>query len=559
MSLDRQFRELRDRLRAFAEAVPEILGRSGLAADLAAEIGRMLPPSRASLDEEPFTLAVAGPMRVGKSTLINAMVGADLAIPGVTETTATVNWFRHGTPEQAGRFRVAWDDEAGSSDLVDIAEKGRWSGSSELAARTRYLEFSSPAEFLRKVHVVDTPGTRSTLDSHEKAARGFLLGEGKAERDSRHYGGITDCVAYVLPPVTRLNDGEVLGQFAAGSRLPQSTPFNSVGLLHKWETIQHPEPWAEAARLASRAALALRPHVCEVIPVSGPLGRACRVCPPDFWEDVLDFARRTTPDAFELLTVEETWFIRADPGCPVSPEARASLRAASGLPWPCFKAVLLLAASRPFGPGADLLGAVREVAGIDRLIDFLDRRFFARSRLIRSSTVLNRALRVTDRARGRLRDRLDDLEAERRRARQALDEIGPGATLPKARAFLAGREDLAREEHDRLGAILREVDARAAAVRESFEQFEGDCRAVQALDEHADQFGHDEAVEILSLLGAYDEATPTDDRGTDALHDRFDRWLLLQEGAAGERRRVIDRVVARLEQGLLQDADSPGA
>ena len=300
VTLNLEFQELQDRLQTFSESVPGILRRSKLTDELAAEIERMLPSSKAALSEEHFTLAVAGQMRVGKSTLINAMIGADLAIPGVTETTATVNWLRHGTEEQAAQFRVVWNDAAGSSDLVDIADKLNWSGSSDLAARTRYLEFFSPAEFLRKVHVVDTPGTRSTLESHESAARGFLLAEGKAEKDSLYYGGITDCVAYVLPPVTRQNDSEVLGQFASGSRMSQSTPFNSVGLLHKWETIEHGTPWVEGGCV--QAAVARRFSAIEAVRVRRFPGqrtvRAALRCPgpPTFWDDVRrsSVARGTT-------------------------------------------------------------------------------------------------------------------------------------------------------------------------------------------------------------------------------------------------------------------------
>jgi len=558
VTLNVEFQELQDRLQTYSESVPAILRRSKLTDELAADIERMLPSSKSALSEEHFTLAVAGQMRVGKSTLINAMIGADLAIPGVTETTATVNWLRHGTEEQASQFRVVWNDAAGSSDLIDMADKLKWSGSSELAARTRYLEFFSPAEFLKKVHVVDTPGTRSTFESHESAARGFLLGEGKAEKDTLYYGGITDCVAYVLPPVARQNDSEVLGQFASGSRLPQSTPFNSVGLLHKWETIQHATPWTEAARQAAKTFQALRQYVCDAFPVSGPLGRACRICPPAFWEDVLEFVQSTTQDAFELLTVEESWFTRREPGCPIPPDKRAEMKTASQLPWPCFKVVLLLAVSRPFASGAELLSGVREISGIDRLLDFLERRFFDRSRLIRSSTVLCRALRISDTARGRLRNRLDDLSIDRKLAQQSLDELGTNPALPKSRTFVARRLEEARKEHEQLSGILRDLDEQTASVRESFEFFERDCRAVQHLDEHGDQFERHEVVEILALLGAYNvdaarfSHAEIDERGIDAIHDRFDHWLILQQQARGERRQVLDQVVARLERTLLR-------
>ena len=101
MTLNVEFQELQDRLRTFSESVPGILRRL----ELDGRAGRRNRADAAVVEggasEEHFTLAVAGQMRVGKSTLINAMIGADLAIPGVTETTATVNWLRHGTVEQA--------------------------------------------------------------------------------------------------------------------------------------------------------------------------------------------------------------------------------------------------------------------------------------------------------------------------------------------------------------------------------------------------------------------------------------------------------------------------
>ena len=252
---------------------------------------------------------------------------------------------------------------------------------------------------------------------------------------------------------------------------------------------------------------ALKQYVCDVFPVSGPLGRACRVCPPAFWEDVLEFVRGTTRGPFELLTVEESWSARRNQDAAISTEKRAEMKTASQLAWPCFKTVLLLAVSRPFGSGDELLSGVREISGIDRLLDFLERRFFDRSRLIRSSTVLCRAARISDTARGRLRNRLDDLSIDRKLAQQALDEIGGNAAYQNRERSSRRLED-ARKEHEQLSGLLRDLDEQTVAVRQSFEFFERDCRAVQYLDDHADQFQPDEVVEILALLGAYDVDAP---------------------------------------------------
>ena len=54
-----------------------------------------------SLQDElntPCILAVAGKVKAGKSFLVNALLGVDIAMTGNTETTATINIFKTGKP-----------------------------------------------------------------------------------------------------------------------------------------------------------------------------------------------------------------------------------------------------------------------------------------------------------------------------------------------------------------------------------------------------------------------------------------------------------------------------
>ncbi len=540
-------------LRQFAEKTPEILRRVKLTDELAGEVERSM-----AIADAPFTLAVVGQMRVGKSTLINALVGAELAIPGVTETTATVNWFRHGTPEQEGKFRVVWNDLAGTSDEFDLSKKNEWLGNSELAAKTRFLEFYSTAEFLKRVHIVDTPGSRSTISSHEEAARGFWLSERKAERDSLFYGGVADCIVYTLPPVPHQNDSDLLGMFTSQRRLLQSTPYNSVGVLHKWETLDHSTPWQVAVDHARQAFGFLKSYLCDIIPVSGPLAQVSQRCPDEFWNKLLAFVKDSSGDTLGELMSSPSSFASPKRACPLSPEERSQLRSTAGIAWPCFRAILLIAASRSFADGEELRKTVREISGIDRFMSFLEERFFNRSRLIRASNVLNRTLRVTELGRGRLRNRLKDLANDREMGRQALAEFASSTTFPKAREFINSHLVQTQHESDRVTEVLRDLELQAGSVRDGFEHFEKDCRAVQCLDDHPDQFEANEAVEILTLLGGYGtgllERLGVNDAECllDSLHDRLDHWIVEKHKATRERRQVLDQVVTRLEEALRQ-------
>jgi small GTP-binding protein len=94
--------------------------------------------------EEPFLLVVVGEFNAGKSAFINALLGQEALTEGVTPTTARIGLLRHG--ESAGREVAA----AGLENLT------------------------APAEILRHLVIVDTPGTNAVLREHEALTREFV-------------------------------------------------------------------------------------------------------------------------------------------------------------------------------------------------------------------------------------------------------------------------------------------------------------------------------------------------------------------------------------------------
>ena len=165
--------QFEDVVKRFSTSIPEYLLRHQSTALLALDVQKL---NLHEAMKQQFTLAVIGQMRVGKSTLLNALIGKNLAPTGVTETTATINVFRHGRGDQCGKFRVHWTN--GSTDDMPLGKASEWIGTQENAAKTRYLEFFSdsadPDCLLRSADIVDTPGTRSVIGTHEEATKGFL-------------------------------------------------------------------------------------------------------------------------------------------------------------------------------------------------------------------------------------------------------------------------------------------------------------------------------------------------------------------------------------------------
>src|SRR5690349_3892471 len=102
-----------------------------------------LHQAAADLDEL-FLLVIVGEFNSGKSTFINALLGADVLPEGVTPTTATINLLRYG--EATTEHKTA--------DYV--------------------TERTYPAEFLREISIVDTPGTNAIIRRHEELTRTFV-------------------------------------------------------------------------------------------------------------------------------------------------------------------------------------------------------------------------------------------------------------------------------------------------------------------------------------------------------------------------------------------------
>jgi small GTP-binding protein len=100
---------------------------------------------QAGLDlDELFLLVVAGEFNAGKSAFINALLGERFLTEGVTPTTAVVTLLRYGEQPRTG---MANDDLA---------------------------EHDYPADFLRDITVVDTPGTNAIIRRHEQLTRHFV-------------------------------------------------------------------------------------------------------------------------------------------------------------------------------------------------------------------------------------------------------------------------------------------------------------------------------------------------------------------------------------------------
>jgi len=129
-----------------------------------------LARAAANLDQ-PLLVTVMGEFSSGKSSFVNAFIGADVAPTGITPTTATINVVRYGR-ERGGRL-IAGDGTATELPWDALMERLR-SLTPEEARQIDRVEILVPLPQLEKINIVDTPGLNSIQPEHEATARAFI-------------------------------------------------------------------------------------------------------------------------------------------------------------------------------------------------------------------------------------------------------------------------------------------------------------------------------------------------------------------------------------------------
>lgn len=122
--------------------------------------------------DDPFTVVVVGDFKRGKSTLINALLGEEVVTTDVTTETVTLNRITYGAHSNeavlsGGRRVRLTDGELKRDQLEQVL-----SGLDEPVAR---LELKRPCELLKKITIIDTPGTGDAMEDFSAMVKDSLL------------------------------------------------------------------------------------------------------------------------------------------------------------------------------------------------------------------------------------------------------------------------------------------------------------------------------------------------------------------------------------------------
>ncbi len=122
--------------------------------------------------DEPFTLVVLGDFKRGKSTIINALLGKQLAPVNVAPETYTINEISYGdTPSVEA---VLLNGDRIPLSITEITREKIEPLMAAFPDKVDYLDIRDNAELLKEVRIVDTPGL-SDLDDLDRQVTEYLV------------------------------------------------------------------------------------------------------------------------------------------------------------------------------------------------------------------------------------------------------------------------------------------------------------------------------------------------------------------------------------------------
>jgi replication fork clamp-binding protein CrfC len=329
---------------------------------------------------QPIRIALAGTLKAGKSTLVNALVGEDIAPTDATEATRIVTRFRHGPSP-----KVTANHRDGGRSNVPIA---RAAGDQQRSLTFSFtgldpedvedLDVEWPAAELIDTTIIDTPGTSSLSRDVSQRTLRLLVPEDGVPR--------VDAVVFLL---RTLNAADIallkqIGELVGGS----SGALGVIGVASRADEIGagRIDAMLSARDVATRFTAEMdKTGICQaVVPVSGLLALTARTLRQSEFVALEKLAGVPSAElAKAMLSVDR--FVREDASLPVDAATRAALLERFGM----FGIRISIAVlSAGISDSVALADELLERSGLIALRDVIDQQFAQRSDLLKAHTAL---------------------------------------------------------------------------------------------------------------------------------------------------------------------------
>jgi hypothetical protein len=257
----------------------------------------------------PPRVVIVGRIKAGKSTLVNALIGAPVAETAALEATNVVTIYQDGAPARAEIVDLHGNRQPLAVDPTRPIELNM--PPDQVAYVHRWL----PSRAIRDLTLIDTPGLATLTAANEAATRRFLI---DGFEQTRTASADADAVVFLFDSIPRADEVAFLRDL-------NFTPLNTLGVLSRADSfgegvlgvarnpIQH--AGAHAAELAKQ----LHSAVSTVVPVAGLLAETAHTgqLTESDARALHTLARYDPLDLFDLLESD-------NPG-PVTPQMRDRL------------------------------------------------------------------------------------------------------------------------------------------------------------------------------------------------------------------------------------------
>jgi hypothetical protein len=335
---------------------------------------------RAVLDrlDEPLRVAIAGKVKAGKSTLLNALVGEELAPTDAGECTRIVTWYKDGIT-----YRATLEPHEGEPRQVPFSRDGGAINvdlGSMRAEDVRRLVIEWPSSSLRQMTLIDTPGIASISTDVSARTTAFLTpGEDQVTP--------ADAVLYLMRHL-HSSDINFLEAFH-DEEFSQATPVNAIAVLSRADEVGvgRIDSMASAQRIAARyrSDPKVRRLAQTVVPVAGLLAQSGATLREAEFKALYTIANAPRDDA-EALFLSADRFVQAETPIPLTNMEREHLLDRFGL----FGVRLAVALIRQ-GAATTATALSSELvrrSGLNELKDVLLSQFAARRDVLKARSAL---------------------------------------------------------------------------------------------------------------------------------------------------------------------------
>ncbi|GAB7106635.1 dynamin family protein [Streptomyces phaeofaciens JCM 4814] len=387
---------------------------------------------------EPMRVAVAGEIKCGKSTLVNGLVGAEVALSvsddaqdrameeagnramatGQLETTYVLTELVHGSPPGLVVHHRDGTTRSAPLDALHELTVRRDPADATLKEIDRVVAVLH-APLLADFRLIDTPGFNSVY-GHDAAASLNLLTSTECDR--------ADAIVYTIGNEGLTGIGQEIAQRFVGGRGTTLTPMKAIGVMPRineiWpslvqERFRDPETDTDPfARARSEIDTLLttgggRGLFHTVVPVAGLMAEGAALAPDD---DLVALSAFTAVDdavlTRSLVMAMGPRRFAVHPGLPLDPAVRQRLLATFS-PYGVWAGVRA-ARDRPSVP--ELRRILDERSGVAGLRDLVRNHFGARAGAVRVHDALQHLLRLNRNHRMRMPESHAD--------RQVLVDVG---------------------------------------------------------------------------------------------------------------------------------------